>query len=213
MANKSSMKLERPVPPAPRKRSIALSFIAFVLVFWSIGFSIFLADLNIQEAQIDRPDNFGIVVFTGGDNRMVTGMEVLTSGAGSRLLISGVNETSSRDALRDHIADPNNLFDCCVDLDYAARNTIDNAAQSVNWVRAQSFDGLVVVTSYYHMPRALMELHHRDGDLTAIPHRVYPDNYSKNNWWYPRTLRTLTLEYGKYEMALMRIRLANLLDL
>ena len=35
-------------------------------------------------------------------------------------------------------------------------------------------------------------------------------DYNADNWWYPNTLRILALEYTKYELALWRIRFANL---
>lgn len=216
MASRSSIKMDRVMATPPRRRHAALSLLVLLAVLWTVGFGLFLADLKLA-AQSDnlatREGNLGVVVFTGGPNRMITSMEVLTSGAGSRLLISGVNETSSRDALRGHVEDPSELFDCCVDLDYASHNTIENAAQSVAWAHENEFDGLVVVTSYYHMPRSLVELHHRDQALTIYPHCVYPANYDENHWWHPNKFRILALEYTKYEMALMRIRLTNLLGL
>jgi len=204
--------MERVVAPAPRQRSLAISLVVVLLGLWSIGFSMFLMDVNFQEEQELLPDNVGIAVFTGGPNRMITGMEILSAGEGQRLLISGVNEATSRDAVLSYLDDPQSLFRCCVDLDYASGNTVQNATHSLEWARENDFEGLVIVTSYYHMPRALLELRQLDHDLAIYPHHVFPEGHQENNWWYPQRFRTLSIEYAKYETALMRIRLANLFD-
>ena len=49
-------------------------------------------------------------------------------------------------------------FSCCVDLDHSAINTIGNAVETRRWVMARGFQSLIVVTSNFHMPRALAEL-------------------------------------------------------
>jgi len=52
-------------------------------------------------------------------------------------------------------------FECCVDLDYTAVNTIGNAVETRRWALNHGFHSLVVVTSNYHMPRAMLELSHQ----------------------------------------------------
>ncbi len=190
---------------------MALGLLMLGAALWSIGFANFLSLLPDELIVFEATDDLGIVVFTGGLNRMITGMEVLTNGDGSRLLISGVNEASSRDALRGHITDPNDLFDCCVDLDYASQDTMQNATHSLLWAHENEFSSLLVVTSYYHMPRALLELNHRGETIEAIAYPVFPDPFDENQWWHPHKFRILAFEYSKYELALMRIRLSNLL--
>ena len=47
---------------------------------------------------------------------------------------------------------------CCVDLDYSAINTEGNAIETKRWAHRRGIRSLIVVTSNYHMPRAMAEL-------------------------------------------------------
>jgi len=178
---------------------------------WLVGF----VNFAITNGRMDAPappanERLGIVVLTGSPDRLQWGMDALTDGRGERLLISGVNEITRRDELQQIVSDPSGLFECCVDLGYTARNTIANADEAAAWAEEHDFAGLWVVTSYYHMPRTLLEFRHRSPALHVYPLRVEPDGYSANNWWYPGTFRILAWEYTKYEVALMRIHIASL---
>lgn len=185
--------------------------LGLVLLLWGIGFANFnINNASISEATAPASGHHGIVVPTGGNDRLQWGMNALTQGRGERLLISGVNEVASPEDLRGLVDDPDELFGCCVDLDYTARNTIANAEETAAWASEHEFEGLWVVTSYYHMPRTLAELHYRAPELILYPLRVRPEDYSAGNWWRPGTFRILAWEYTKYELALMRIRFAVL---
>ena len=63
------------------------------------------------------------------------------------------------------------LFDCCVDLDYDALNTVGNAEMADLWARNLGFKELILVTSDYHMPRTLLEFD-RFAHVSVI--RPYP---------------------------------------
>lgn len=181
------------------------------LSLWVLGFANFmLANASRQSALPSATARLGIVVLTGGTDRLQWGMNALSEGLGQRLFISGVNEVTTRGEIRNLISDPDDLFECCVELDYAAHNTVANAAEAVRWAEGHGFDGLLIVTSYYHMPRTLLEFRTRAPELTVYPLAVEPEGYDANNWWYPNTFRILAWEYTKYELALMRIRLENL---
>ena len=84
-------------------------------------------------------------------------MDLLALGKGNRLLISGVNQATSKNSLRRRFSKHRKLFACCVDLDHLAFNTRSNAAQSARWARAHKFKSLILVTSTFHMPRSLAE--------------------------------------------------------
>ncbi|MGY3155833.1 uncharacterized SAM-binding protein YcdF (DUF218 family) [Bradyrhizobium elkanii] len=83
------------------------------------------------------------------------------------------------------------------------------------WARERGFKSLIVVTSNYHMPRALVELSHAMPDVTLIPFAVVGDKWRDEPWWTSGgTFRLLLSEYAKYVAAEMRVRLADLgLDL
>ena len=99
---------------------------------------------------------------------------------------------------------------CCVDLDRSAVNTRSNAAETRRWVRERGFKSLIVVTSNYHMPRAIVELSHAMPDITLIPFAVVGDKWRDEPWWTSGgTFRLLLSEYAKYVAAELRVRLAE----
>ncbi len=67
------------------------------------------------------------------------------------------------------------------------------------------FKSLIVVTSNYHMPRAMAELSHQLPDLALVAFPVVSDQLQAN-WMHAPTLRLLFLEYVKYMVAVARMR-------
>ena len=150
----------------------------------------------------------GIVVLTGGAARIDRGLTLLARDRGGRLLISGVNPTTTRSEIQANNTANAAMFDCCIDLDREARTTVGNAAESAEWIRRYRFDSVIIVTSSYHMPRAMLEFRRllEDIDLTAYP--VVADGRRLDRWWADiAVLRLLLSEYSKYALAFLRIRI------
>src|SRR6195952_3514104 len=152
-----------PSAPAPAsrgwRRAAVVAALALGFVGAAVGFIAFLAQLRGAEAEpASRAD--GIVVLTGGSSRVSDAMELLAGGYGRRLLISGVHPTNGASDISRSLPDNQSLLSCCVDLDRSAVNTRSNAAQTRRWVHQRGFKSLIVVTSNYHMPRAVVELSH-----------------------------------------------------
>jgi hypothetical protein len=104
------------------------------------------------------------------------------------------------------LPDSHKLLNCCVDLDRSAINTRSNAAETRRWARERGFTSLIVVTSNYHMPRAIVELSHAMPDVTLIPFAVVGDKWRDEPWWTSgATLRLLLSEYAKYVAAEVRV--------
>src|SRR6266852_2338125 len=195
---------------APRRwlRAAVVAVLAIVFVGAAIGFVGFLSQLRGAEIKPDRMAD-GIVVLTGGSSRVSDAMELLAAGYGKRLLISGVHPTSGASDISRSLPESQSLFNCCVDLDYSAVNTRSNAAETRRWVHARGFRSLIVVTSNYHMPRAIVELSHAMPDIALIPFAVVGDKWRDEPWWTSgATLRLLLSEYVKYVAAEVRVRLA-----
>ena len=119
----------------------------------------------------------GIVVLTGGSSRVSDAMELLAGGYGKRLLISGVHPTNAASDISRSLPDNQSLLSCCVDLDRSAVNTRSNAAETRRWAHERGFKSLIVVTSNYHMPRAIVELSHAMPDIQLIPFAVVGDKW------------------------------------
>ena len=77
--------------------------------------------------------------------------------------------------------------------------------------RAQNhFDSLVIVTSRYHMPRAMQEFSTVLPDVTLIAYPVDQSGVDLGGWWrHPRTIQLLHREYVKYLASLVTTRLAR----
>ena len=150
---------------------------------------------------------------TGGAARIDEAMKLLTQQKAKRLLITGVNRTTSTEELKQLASQGDQLFSCCVDIDKEARNTIDNATETSQWVAQHHYTSIIVVTSNYHMPRALAELGRVMPGVTLIPYSVVDNNVHLDRWWtYPGTTKLLISEYLKYLPALARLGVTQLVS-
>jgi uncharacterized SAM-binding protein YcdF (DUF218 family) len=194
--------------PRGRLRATIVGALALGFVGAGFGFIAFLSQLRGAEEKPARIAD-GIVVLTGGSSRVSDAMDLLAAGYGKRLLISGVHPTNDVGDISRTLPDNHKLLNCCVDLDRSAINTRSNAAETRRWVRERGFKSLIVVTSNYHMPRAILELSHAMPDVTLIPFAVVGDKWRDEPWWTSgATLRLLLSEYAKYVAAEVRVRLA-----
>lgn len=200
-------------PPAarsaqPRER---LSFAArlalawmIVLALWAAGFAWFGASLPDHVADTTTHTD-AIVVLTGGTERVSTGIDLLAAGLGKRLLVSGVHrDVGVAELLRQSPDAPASLA-CCIDLGYAAGDTVGNAEEAAEWMRAQGFRSLRLVTANYHLPRSLLEFHSAMPDVEIVEHPVFPASMPGTGWWRrPASVSLVALEYCKYLVALLR---------
>jgi uncharacterized SAM-binding protein YcdF (DUF218 family) len=186
-----------------------LLLLAIVLTL--IGFFIFTGTLQRRQPEPRTAD--GIAVLTGGVARIDEAMKLLAQGKAKRLLITGVNRTTSTKALKQLASEGDQLFACCVDIDKEARNTIDNATETSQWVAQNRYNSIIVVTSNYHMPRALAELARAMPEVSLVPYSVIDNNVRLDHWWaYPGTTRLLVSEYLKYLPALGRLGATQLVS-
>jgi len=197
----------------PRARRHSSLFVALrwgllaglaVAIVFGAGFLAFIAQIEKDPPNPDiRAD--AIVVFTGGDSRVSEAVRLLAAGKGRRLLISGVHPRTTMAMLRHINPEAERLFDCCVDLDRNARDTIENADETRRWASERGFRSVIVVTSSYHMPRGLVELRRALPDLKLVPYPVVAGRLPLEKWWaHPRTLRLLASEFVKYVASLTR---------
>ncbi len=188
-------------------QSLAIKLVILGLVALVLGFGAFVIFL-LPEEQIPLGQNAdGIVVLTGGTSRINDALELLSTGRGKRLLITGVNPGTTTGDIAHQTGNYQRLLACCVDLDYSALNTLGNAIQSRIWANSHNFRSLIVVTSAYHMPRALAELGHQLPDDTLIPYPVVSDRLRIEPWWSNSdTTKLVISEYLKYLFAKVRMR-------
>ncbi len=189
-----------------RLTSIAAKVAAVCVLALLLGFAGFVWRLPDRQVALDRNAD-GIVVLTGGTSRVTDALELLAARRGKRLLISGVNPGTTIADIAYEVPNYRRLLACCVDLDYSAINTLGNAVQTRLWASNHGFHSLIVVTSNYHMPRALAELGHQLPDIALIPYPVLPDRLRTEPWWSNGdTTRVVVSEYLKFLYAEARMR-------
>ncbi len=155
------------------------------------------------------PATDGIVVITGGQQRLADGLHLLQSGAGKALLVSGVGRGVSKSILADELdlgAPAMTLLDCCVTLEFRASDTRGNALAASQWAAKNKFRSLRLVTSNYHMPRAKRVFTSKMPDIKLYFWPVSPTDLTLETWWQkPDIIRLLAREYAKYLTEHLRV--------
>lgn len=185
-----------------RGAGIALLLVSVLFVG---GFGVFAFHISALVTPDDPESADAIIVLTGGQSRIGSALELLRSGKGKRLLISGVNPVADADDLRAATGAAETLFSCCVDIDHVALDTIGNAEEGAKWMRANAFDSVILVTNNYHMPRSLLEMRRHLSQAALKPYPVVNARLDGGSWiTKPRALRVLMTEYAKFLAATMR---------
>ncbi|MEP1229931.1 MAG: YdcF family protein [Litorimonas sp.] len=188
--------------------------IALLIAFLFGGFLTFAQHVDKLTSPQNPPKADGIVVWTGkGGGRLETGARLLQMDKGERLLISGVNKKTTLDTIQNLISIDTTLAQCCIDLDYAATNTLGNARETAVWAASLGYEHIILVTSAYHMPRAQVEISSVDINTSTGRMRItpYPVRRTEDTYWYsngPR-FRRVAQEYGKLLISYTRGRQRN----
>ena len=183
-----------------------LTFIAILVLIWTIGLFAFADRVRGFTPAPEPTRADAIVALTGPSaERVNAAIRLLEQDKGQRVLISGVNREVRRQELRALTPGSNRLFNCCVDLGFEAEDTVGNAQEIAAWADAKAYDSLIVVTSDYHMPRALTEIRAAAPGIELTPYAVETPSLDNSRWWRAAvTARRMTLEYMKYLAALAR---------
>ncbi len=125
--------------------------IAFCFWGWITGFLLLncAIDKNVFFLPLKAVD--AIVVFTGSEGRVQTGIALLKRGVAKHLFISGAQSKSSE------ILSPEDKK-LSITLGYASNNTFENVDETVAWLKTKGFLSVCLVTSDFHMPRSLFLL-------------------------------------------------------
>lgn len=179
---------------------------AFLLLCWLTGFAAFTVKIARLPAlpagpALERDKADAIIVLTGGAGRINAGLDLLASGHGRHLFITGVNSMVDMPTISAMWKGENpDLVTCCVTLGHQAHNTRQNAAEARKWIGGvRDVRSAYIVTSAYHMPRAMVEFRQALPGIVlhpaAVPYGAGPDHDQRNFWHvafaeYNKTLLT-----------------------
>lgn len=146
-----------------------------------------------------------VAALTGAaDARIISAIQLADS-LDLPLLISGVNvDATPADIARVANVDVDKI-ECCVTLGKAAASTEGNGDEVADWARRNNVHRIIIVTSEYHMERALFELHRAMPEGHFIPHAVMTTKVRPADWYRDTsTAKTLIEEWIKYRLAGLR---------
>ena len=144
----------------------------FVFSYFSFDFYSFYNINFLSQNKIKISPN--MVVLTGGSNRIkqTLNLFLFNHNENHNLLISGAGTGFSKKTLLKLIKKtPENLkiLNCCITVENQSTDTYSNAIESYKWIKKNNFKSITLITSDYHMPRALMEFKQQLNDIRITP--------------------------------------------
>ena len=171
---------------------IVLTLFLILILSHFIFFLSQVRNFNSNYTSITNIDS--LVVLTGDKFRIAKGMEILSSGIGGKLLLSGVNKNIKLSSIKKEFPKYNNLFNCCVEIDNVSLNTFENSRETFLWLKKNKYESVLIVSSDYHMPRVKIEFERFIDMKNIYYHPVKMDNDISAI----RKIKKLFLEYVKY---------------
>ena len=159
--------------------------LSFLVLIWVMGFLWFAFTLP-QPRDGGRTD--AVVVFTGGEGRIARGLEALDRGWAAKMLVSGVDREVRPVEFVAEYGVPARVMKCCVTLGFESYDTRSNAAEVAQWLDANKFKSVRLVTTDWHMRRASSELQRMMPEGATLVRDAVPSQPS---------FRILFLEYHK----------------
>ena len=193
--------------------------IFFIFLLTSM-FTLFFIELNnfkknilslTKYTNIESPN---IVILTGGANRIKDGLKIIEDFKSSKninykILVSGTGMGFTKSSLKKKLG-PNfnsQLIQCCIDLDGVSKNTLTNASETFKWTSKNDIKEFILITSNYHMPRAILEFKNVMPNLKIYTYAITPKKHDIENWLSSyQTFSLVFTEYCKFIIAGLRIK-------
>jgi len=183
----------------------AFGILLFLALVFVGGLAWFTHDIDLPTEDPSSTTD-AIVVLTGGSQRIDVGFRLLVDGKAKKLFVSGVHEGVDMPEVLKTSPQTPQWVECCVVLGHSADNTVGNAVETAEWLRAEHFHSIRLVTASYHMRRSLLEFGRvLPPDIVVIPHPVFPEAVRPGRFWFSRAgAGVIVIEYVKYLGALVR---------
>ena len=169
---------------------------SIMLSVWVILFLLFcLVTLSLKYTALQPAD--AVVVLTGGkDHRIQAGIHLLEEKWADTMFISGVNKIVKAE---DILGSDNNDLKSIIHLGYMAENTHTNALEITQWAKEHNIHSIILVTSFYHMPRSLLEMKGIHSGLKITPYSIFPKEFNESTQWiHTKYAWHLFTEYHKF---------------
>ena len=156
-----------------------------------------------------------IVILTGGTNRIKDGLKIIDNfkkpqKINFKILLSGTGIGFTKRSLKTKLGPNfnNQLIQCCIELDYISKNTFTNARETFKWIDKNKIKEFILITSNYHMPRAILEFKDVMPNLKIHTYAIIPKRHDIKNWFSSyQTFNLVFFEYCKYIIANLRIKI------
>lgn len=193
--------------------------IFFIFLLTSM-FTLFFIELNNFKKNIllltdyNNIESPNIVILTGGANRIKDGLKIIEDFKNSKninykILVSGTGMGFTKSSLKKKLG-PNfnsQLIQCCIDLDGVSKNTLTNASETFKWTSKNDIKEFILITSNYHMPRAILEFKNVMPNLKIYTYAITPKKHDIENWLSSyQTFSLVFTEYCKFIIAGLRIK-------
>ncbi len=184
-------------------KKIILYFLPLIIFFILIDYFFFYKKISNYKNDIGISKN--LIVLTGGNHRVKKTLSIFfkIKNPDKKLFISGVGPGFNKNILK-HLTKQykNNLkiVECCITFEDVSKNTYSNAKESLKWVQSQNISTFILLTSNYHMPRAILEFKNVFIDYEIKPYVLI----DTNNKWYMNLINFIS-EYFKFKVAFVRL--------
>jgi uncharacterized SAM-binding protein YcdF (DUF218 family) len=168
-------------------------FASFVIVLYALGFVLFAFTLA-KPAPADSPQVDAVVVLTGAKGRIEHGVDVLRHHQAKRMFVAGADPSVIKADIARRLPGRRALVACCVDLGSQSVDTRSNANEAQAWLDKQHYRSFRLVTSNWHMRRALFEFR----SVLGSRYSIQPDAVAAQP-----AFTTLFGEYNKYLLRRM----------
>lgn len=165
-------------------RKITICSVVFIAI---IGLLCFLADFKSFVKNLPTENDIpkisqikfdGLIAYTGGQYRLGTTALIIKNGFKGPVLISGVFPGSNLEKTFYNLGLSKKQVEQ-INLDYNAVSTVGNVQQTANWVNSNNLQQVLIITSYYHIPRTKLLLKNQLGEnVKFIAYPVFSNNAS-----------------------------------
>ena len=195
----------------------------YIIILISILTFFFIGLINFKNKIISIKKytsslNSSIVILTGGSNRIKDGLKIINNFDKSnkvdlKILVSGTGKGFTKTSLKKSVNSDFDvkLIDCCIELDSISKNTYSNASETLKWTEKYNIKKIILITSNYHMPRALLEFKNQMPGLKIFTYPITPRKHNIDNWLASfETFHLIFKEYSKFLIASIRIKIYSI---